>query len=179
MYKRQGEIEQFSAEKFIIAVGTKPYRPEQIPFDGTRIFDSDEILKIKRLPRSLAVIGGGVIGVEYATIFSALDIPITLIEARDTILDFVDKEIIAELMHELRERGVAMRLGCNIKEVQKILSMARDKIAKDLNLIDEDKFAFCWIVDYPMFELDEKTKKIKFSHNPFSMPHVASKKGYG
>ena len=59
-----GEVEQFSAEKFIIAVGTKPYRPEEIPFDGTRIFDSDEILKIKRLPRSLTVIGGGVIGVE-------------------------------------------------------------------------------------------------------------------
>ena len=98
-----GEVEQFSAEKFIIAVGTKPYRPEEIPFDGARIFDSDEILKIKRLPRSLTVIGGGVIGVEYATIFSALDIPITLIEARDTILDFVDKEIIAELMHELRD----------------------------------------------------------------------------
>ena len=125
-----GEVEQFSAEKFIIAVGTKPYRPEEIPFDGTRIFDSDEILKIRRLPRSLAVIGGGVIGVEYATIFSALDIPITLIEARDTILDFVDKEIIAELMHELRERGVAMRLGCNIKEVRKIKN-GRCKIILD------------------------------------------------
>ena len=67
--------------------------------------------------------------------------------------------------------GDSFFLACgNIKEVQKILSMARDKIAKDLNLIDEDKFAFYWIVDYPMFELDEKTKKIKFSHNPFSMP---------
>ncbi len=55
-------------------------------------------------------------------------------------------------------------------EVEKILSIARDKIAKDLNLIDEEKFAFCWIVDYPMFELDNTTNKIKFSHNPFSMP---------
>ena len=55
-------------------------------------------------------------------------------------------------------------------EVEKILSKAREKIAKDLNLINENKFAFCWIVDYPMFELDEKTKKIIFSHNPFSMP---------
>jgi len=125
-----GEVEQFSGEKFIIAVGTKPYKPEEIPFDGARIFDSDEILKIKRLPRSLAVIGGGVIGVEYATIFSALDVPITLIETRDTILDFVDKEIIAELMHELRERGVAMRLGCKIKEVQKIKN-GRCKIILD------------------------------------------------
>ena len=55
-------------------------------------------------------------------------------------------------------------------EVEKILSISRDKIAKELNLIDENQHAFCWIVDYPMFELDEQTKKIKFSHNPFSMP---------
>ncbi len=114
------EVLYFTSDKYIIAAGTKPYRPDHIPFDGTRVFDSDEILAMKRMPRSLAVIGGGVIGVEYATIFSALDIPITLIEARETILDFVDKEIVAELMHELRERGVAMRLGCKIKDVQRI-----------------------------------------------------------
>ena len=56
------------------------------------------------------------------------------------------------------------------KEVEKILSLARDKIAKDLDIIDKEKFAFCWIVDYPMYEFDENTKKIVFSHNPFSMP---------
>ena len=56
------------------------------------------------------------------------------------------------------------------KEIEKILSLARDKIARDLNIIDKDKFAFCWIVDYPMYEKDENTKKIIFSHNPFSMP---------
>ena len=55
-------------------------------------------------------------------------------------------------------------------KLKKICSLARDKIANDLNLIDDNKFAFCWVVDYPMFELDELTKKIKFSHNPFSMP---------
>ena len=67
--------------------------------------------------------------------------------------------------------GDSIFLACGkIKEVEKISALARDKIAKDLNLIDEDKFAFCWIVDYPMFELDDLTNKIKFSHNPFSMP---------
>ena len=55
-------------------------------------------------------------------------------------------------------------------ELEKITALARDKIAKDLDLIDENVFAFCWIVDYPMFEKDESTKKIEFSHNPFSMP---------
>ena len=56
------------------------------------------------------------------------------------------------------------------KDVEKILSLARNKIAEDLKLISNDIFSFCWIIDYPMYELDEKTKKIKFSHNPFSMP---------
>ena len=56
------------------------------------------------------------------------------------------------------------------KELEKITSLARDKIGNDLNLIDDNSFAFCWIVDYPMFEIDEQTNKIKFSHNPFSMP---------
>ena len=58
----------------------------------------------------------------------------------------------------------------NKNDVEKILSSAKIKIAQDLDIIDESKFAFCWIVDYPMFELDEKTNKIIFSHNPFSMP---------
>ena len=69
------------------------------------------------------------------------------------------------------EVGDSIFLSCgNILDVQKILSQARHKIASDLNLIDKNSFAFCWIVDYPMFEKDELTKKIKFSHNPFSMP---------
>ena len=62
------------------------------------------------------------------------------------------------------------------KEVEKILGLARDKIAKDLDIIEKNKFSFCWIVDYPMFELDENTKKIIFSHNPFSMPQGDLKK---
>ena len=69
------------------------------------------------------------------------------------------------------EGGDSIFLACgNDKEVDKILSIARNKIAKDLNLIDENKFAFCWITDYPMFERDEKNNNIVFSHNPFSMP---------
>ena len=73
--------------------------------------------------------------------------------------------------------GDSIFLSCgNDKELESILSLAREKIANDLNLIDKNKFAFCWIVDYPMFEMDQKTKKIKFSHNPFSMPQGDIKK---
>ena len=69
------------------------------------------------------------------------------------------------------EIGDSVFFACGKKkEIERITSLARDKIANELNLIDENFFAFCWIVDYPMFEEDEETKKIKFSHNPFSMP---------
>ena len=67
--------------------------------------------------------------------------------------------------------GDSVFLACGKeKEIEKILSLARDKIAQDLNIIDKKKFSFCWIVDYPMYEYDENSKKIIFSHNPFSMP---------
>ena len=67
--------------------------------------------------------------------------------------------------------GDSIFMSCGQKkDVEKILSLARNKIAEDLNLISNDIFSFCWIIDYPMYEIDEKTKKIKFSHNPFSMP---------
>ena len=82
-----------------------------MPFDNKHVFDSDEILELEQLPRTLTVIGGGVIGVEYATIFSALDVPVTLIEPRNTILDFVDRELVDDFMHQMRDRGMTVRLG--------------------------------------------------------------------
>ena len=85
---------------------------------------------------------------------------------------FFASDAIKEIMKlTSAEVGDSIFLSCgNIPDVQKILSQARHKIASDLNLIDKNFFAFCWVVDYPMFEKDELTKKIKFSHNPFSMP---------
>jgi len=78
------------------------------------------------------------------------------------------KEIMKIISAEI---GDSVFFACDkIKEVEKISSLARDKIALELNLIDDKKFAFCWIVDYPMFKMDETTQKIEFSHNPFSMP---------
>ncbi len=85
---------------------------------------------------------------------------------------FFETEAIKEIMEiSGAEIGDSIFLACGKNEdLEKILSLAREKIAKDLNLIDENKFAFCWIVDYPMYEIDKKTNKIIFSHNPFSMP---------
>jgi NAD(P) transhydrogenase len=103
--------------RFLIAVGTRPHRPDNVPFNGTNVLDSDELIEIDHLPRSLAVIGAGVIGVEYATIFSALDVAVTLIEPRGTFLDFVDQELIADFTHQLRDRGVGIRLNSKVDKI--------------------------------------------------------------
>lgn len=103
----------------MLAVGTRPYRPSYVPFDGESILDSDEILRFKKMPRTLAVIGGGVIGVEFATIFSALDVAVTLVEERPKILDFLDTEIIDELQHRMRDRGMVLRLEEKVKSIVK------------------------------------------------------------
>src|SRR5262245_15601545 len=112
-----GAVNEVRFDHALISVGTRPHRPTSVPFDDTRIFDSDQMLELDRLPRTLTVIGGGVIGVEYATIFSALDVPVTLIEQRDTILDFVDREIVDDFIHQMRDRGMTIRLGVGVKDV--------------------------------------------------------------
>jgi NAD(P) transhydrogenase len=112
-----GERSVVGGAKIFIAVGTRPYRPAHVPFDRRSIFDSDEILGLERLPRSLTVVGAGVIGVEYATIFSALDVPVTLVEARQSFLDFIDRELIEEFVHDLRDRGMTIRLGQPVEKI--------------------------------------------------------------
>ena len=102
----------------VIAVGTAPYRPANIPFNDYSVLDSDSLVSEPRVPKSLTVVGAGVIGIEYATIFSALDVPVTIIEPKDTILDFIDREIIEEFTHELRQRGMTIRFGAKVEKVE-------------------------------------------------------------
>jgi NAD(P) transhydrogenase len=113
----EGERTVVTGAHVFIAVGTRPHRPTNIPFGHGCVFDSDDILHLERLPRSLTVVGAGVIGVEYATIFSALDVPVTLVEARPTFLDFIDRELIEEFVHDLRDRGMTIRLGQAVESV--------------------------------------------------------------
>ncbi|WP_428332326.1 Si-specific NAD(P)(+) transhydrogenase [Novosphingobium sp.] len=112
-----GEVRRITARNILLACGTRPFRPGSVPFDGRVVLDGDEILAIEKLPRSLIVIGAGVIGVEYATIFSALDVAVTLVEPRETFLDFIDRELIDEFVHELRDRNVGLRLGSAVAEI--------------------------------------------------------------
>ncbi len=107
-----------TGEKFLIAVGTKPYRPKHIPFNGKNIVDSDCIAANLPMPKSIIVVGGGVIGLEYATIFSTLEIPVTVVEARDKILEFIDRDIISNFTHQLTERGIGLRLGRTIEKIE-------------------------------------------------------------
>ncbi|MBA3580900.1 MAG: Si-specific NAD(P)(+) transhydrogenase [Gammaproteobacteria bacterium] len=114
-----GESTLYYGEHIVVACGTEPYRPSDIPFDGSSILDSDDILKISYLPRTLTIVGAGVIGVEYATIFSALDVEVTLIEGRDAILDFVDDEIIETFVHQMRDNGMILRFNERVSSIKK------------------------------------------------------------
>jgi NAD(P) transhydrogenase len=115
----EGVVTEFSADKILICVGTKTRRPENIPFDGETIVDSDEIINLHQIPKKLLVVGGGVIGLEYATIFKALDIDVTILESNEFILGFVDKEIVDELVHNLRDTNIHLRLDEKIKNMEK------------------------------------------------------------
>jgi NAD(P) transhydrogenase len=113
-----GESRVVETARVVIAVGTRPLRPPHIPFNGETVLDSDELVELKSLPRSLTVVGAGVIGVEYATIFSALDVRVTLVEPRSTLLDFVDRELVDDFVHQLRDRGLGFRLGSKVQSIQ-------------------------------------------------------------
>ncbi len=110
--------EVVEAARVLIAVGTAPYRPSEIPFNATSVLDSDDFIQNPRVPRSLIVVGAGVIGLEYATIFSALDVPVTLIEPRSAILEFMDREIVDHLIYQMRDRGITLRLSGKVETVK-------------------------------------------------------------
>ncbi|MDT8326926.1 MAG: Si-specific NAD(P)(+) transhydrogenase [Roseovarius sp.] len=113
-----GDVTRLTADRFLISTGTKTYRPDNVPFNGRTVVDSDEFLELAQIPRSLIVVGAGVIGVEYATMFSALDVRVTLIEPRETFLDFIDTALIRDFTHQIRENGVDLRLGSAIETIE-------------------------------------------------------------
>lgn len=113
-----GEVLVLGADKFIITVGTRTYRPDYVPFNGSSVIDSDEVTRMRRLPRSITVIGAGVVGVEYATIFKTLDINVTLVEPRETMLDFIDKEIVMHFRHDIVDAGVRLQFGQKVEKIE-------------------------------------------------------------
>jgi len=108
------------ADRIIIAVGTKPASSPKVLLNGTTIVNSDQILGIETLPHSLIVVGGGVVGVEYACMFAVLGVRVTLIEKRDRLLEFADREIIEALSYHLRDSRVTLRLGEEVESVEEL-----------------------------------------------------------
>lgn len=106
-----------TARYVVIATGTKPVRPAGVKFDEERVLDSDGILDLKSLPQSMVVVGAGVIGIEYASMFAALGTKVTVIEKRPTMLDFCDSEIIESLKFHLRDLAVTFRFGEEVTAV--------------------------------------------------------------
>jgi NAD(P) transhydrogenase len=114
-----GDEHRVTADKVVIAVGTKPARPSSVKFDGRTIVDSDQILTLEQIPRSMVVVGAGVIGIEYASMFAALGSKVTVVEQRERMLDFCDMEIVEALKYHLRDLAVTFRFRETVKSVER------------------------------------------------------------
>jgi NAD(P) transhydrogenase len=113
------EERRISAEKIVIATGTRPHRPASVEFDEKTILDSDGLLLMDRIPRSLVVVGAGIIGIEYASMFAALGSKVTVVEKRHRLLDFVDAQIAEGLQYHLRDLGVVFRFSETVTAVER------------------------------------------------------------
>lgn len=106
-----GRQTKITADRIIIATGTRPARPDSVDFDDRTIIDSDGILHLERVPESMVIVGAGVIGIEYASMFAALGTKVTVVERRERMLEFCDLEIIEALKYHLRDLAVTFRFG--------------------------------------------------------------------
>ncbi|MGE3270691.1 MAG: Si-specific NAD(P)(+) transhydrogenase [Chloroflexota bacterium] len=115
-------------ETIILAAGTHAGSDDHIPFDGQRIFTSDDVLTLDKLPRTLTVVGAGVIGCEFACIFATLGVRVTLVDKRDRLLPFVDREITDALTYRLRENRVTIRLNEEVSAIEPITTEHGDRV---------------------------------------------------
>lgn len=116
--QRNGDSTLIETDYIMIATGSKPRRPANIPFDGWRVLDSDEILQLDHIPRSMVIFGAGVIGCEYACIFGALGVETTIVDARSRIMQMVDQEVTEELKRCMEAMGITFKLGYNLKNLE-------------------------------------------------------------
>jgi NAD(P) transhydrogenase len=113
-----GRRRQVSADNIVIATGTRPARPDAVDFDDRTVIDSDGIIHLQRVPRSMVVAGAGVIGIEYASMFAALGTKVTVVEQRDRMLEFCDLEVVEALKYHLRDLAVTFRFGETVSAVE-------------------------------------------------------------
>lgn len=113
----RGDVDLLHAPYVVVATGSRPRRPADVPFNDVTVCDSDSILSTEAIPRSMIVMGGGVIGCEYASMFAAFGIKVTLLDRRSDLLRFVDQEIVQDLVYHMRTNGVIIRLGEELEEI--------------------------------------------------------------
>ncbi len=135
---KDGKIARKSARFIVIAVGTVPYHPKGFQLDHEKVLDSDDILTLEEIPDSLTVIGGGIIGCEYASWFSLLGVKVNIVEARDKLLSFADREIVEVLQEQFSDLGMSIELGTGVEEVKKKESGVIETILKNGKSIVSD-----------------------------------------
>ncbi len=119
-----------TAANIVIAVGTYPAPPPGVPADGEIILTSDDVVRLRRLPKKLIVVGGGIIGIEYASMFAALQIEVIVVDKRDRLLEFLDSESVDELMHQMRGRRVTFRLGEAVEKLEVTSDGSRQAVVR-------------------------------------------------
>lgn len=120
------QSEMVTADVFVVCVGTRPAKPDHIPFNDSTILTSDTILTLDKLPKSLIVVGGGVIGTEYACIMATLGVKVSLVEGRQKLLGFVDNEISEALQFFMRREGVTLRMGEKVERIYELTEEERE-----------------------------------------------------
>ncbi len=150
LVKGERDWRKITAENIVIAVGTRAASPPGVAADGETILTADQVPELKDLPRTMAVVGGGAIGIEYASMFAVLGIEVTLVEQRERPLEFLDHEIVDELMHQMRDQNVTFRLGEAVKSLEiregpprraVVLLESRKRIVSDLVLFSVGRIA--------------------------------------
>ncbi len=137
-----GATRRLTAEFILIATGTSPFRPRLIPFDDDQVYDSDTILRLDRIPETLTVLGAGVIGCEYACIFAAMGVRVTVLDGKDEILPFVDNEITALLLERMAQLGIDVCLREELATVEVIDDQRVRTTTKSGRVVEAEKFLF-------------------------------------
>ena len=146
VYGVEGQLRtELTGDVVVIATGSRPNRPGDVAFDGDRIFDSESILSLPRIPRSMLVLGAGVIGIEYASIFAALGVQVTLVDTRERLLPYCDREIVEILERELRWLGMVLlhsdryeAIGLVDEEPRRVRCRTRSG-----NILEADVLLYC------------------------------------
>jgi NAD(P) transhydrogenase len=176
----QGSHRTLTSDKVVIATGTTPARPDHVEFDGIRVLDSDQILTLDIVPDSMVVVGAGVIGVEYASMFAALGTRVTLVEKRDQMLEFCDPEIVESLKFHLRDHTMSFRFGEEVESVESsgrgtITTLASGKrIAAEVVMHSAGRQGntAALNLDLAGLQADKRGRLVVNEHYQTEMPHI-------